>query len=46
MSKESDDPRQADLLARILAETQTINGFVVVADDAGIHWNGVRAAAG
>ncbi|HEX4603797.1 MAG TPA: DUF711 family protein, partial [Candidatus Angelobacter sp.] len=43
MSRDSDDPRQADLLARILAETQTINGFVVVADDAGIHWNGVRA---
>ena len=45
MSKDSDDPKQADLLARILSETQTINGFVVVADDAGIHWNGVRAAA-
>jgi uncharacterized protein (UPF0210 family) len=45
MSKDSDDPKQADLLAHILAETQTINGFVVVADDAGIHWNGVRAAA-
>ena len=45
MSKDSDDPRQAELLARILAETQNINGFVVVADDAGIHWNGVRAAA-
>ncbi|HET8887302.1 MAG TPA: DUF711 family protein [Candidatus Angelobacter sp.] len=45
MSKDSDDPKQAELLARILTETQTINGFVVVADDAGIHWNGVRAAA-
>jgi hypothetical protein len=45
MSKDSDDPKQAELLARILAETQTLNGFVVVADDAGIHWNGVRAAA-
>jgi len=45
MSKDSDDPKQAELLARILAETQNINGFVVVADDAGIHWNGVRAAA-
>ena len=45
MAKDSDDPKEADLLARILAETQTINGFVVVADDAGIHWNGVRAAA-
>jgi uncharacterized protein (UPF0210 family) len=45
MSKDADDPKQAELLARILAETQTINGFVVVADEAGIHWNGVRAAA-
>jgi uncharacterized protein (UPF0210 family) len=45
MSTDADDAKQADLLARILAETQTINGFVVVADDAGIHWNAVRAAA-
>lgn len=45
MAKDSDDPKQAELLARILAETQNINGFVVVADDMGIHWNGVRAAA-
>ncbi len=46
MSKDADDPKQAELLARILAETQNINGFVVVADDAGIHWKGVHAAAG
>jgi uncharacterized protein (UPF0210 family) len=45
MSKDADDPKQAEMLARILAETQTINGFVVVADEAGIHWNGIRAAA-
>ncbi len=45
MSKDSDDPRQADLLAQVLASTQSINGFVVVADDAGVHWNAVRAAA-
>ena len=45
MSKDAADPKQAELLARILAETQNINGFVVVADDAGIHWNGIRAAA-
>jgi uncharacterized protein (UPF0210 family) len=45
MTRDSDDPAQADLLARILAETQTINGFVEVADDSGIHWNGIRAAA-
>jgi hypothetical protein len=45
MSKDSDDPKQAELLARILAETQNINGFVAVADEQGIHWNAVRAAA-
>ncbi|HEV8184131.1 MAG TPA: DUF711 family protein [Candidatus Angelobacter sp.] len=45
MSKDSDDPRQSELLARILAETQNINGFVAVADEQGIHWNAVRAAA-
>jgi uncharacterized protein (UPF0210 family) len=45
MSKDSDDPRQADLLARILVETENINGFIVVAGDDGIHWNSVRAAA-
>jgi uncharacterized protein (UPF0210 family) len=44
MVRDSDDPAQADLLARIIAGTETINGFIVVADDSGIHWNGIRAA--
>jgi len=45
MSKDSDDPKQAELLARILAETQNLNGFITVGDEDGIHWNSVRAAA-
>jgi uncharacterized protein (UPF0210 family) len=45
MSRDSDDPRQAELLARIIAETENINGFVTVADEQGIHWKSVRAAA-
>ena len=45
MIKDSDDPAQADLLAKIIAGTQSINGFIVVADDSGIHWNAIRAAA-
>jgi uncharacterized protein (UPF0210 family) len=45
MTRDSDDAKQADLLARILAETQNLNGFVLVAADDGIHWNSVRAAA-
>jgi uncharacterized protein len=45
MSKDSDDASQPDLLAQIIAATETINAFIVVADDAGIHWNAVHAAA-
>jgi uncharacterized protein len=45
MSHDGDDPKQADLLARIIASTESINGFITVADDEGIHWNAVRAAA-
>jgi hypothetical protein len=45
MMKDTDDPSQADLLAKIIETTETINGFILVADDQGIHWNAVRAAA-
>ena len=45
MSRDSDDPAQADRLARVLQETQHINAFITVADEDGIHWNAVRAAA-
>lgn len=45
MMAEGDDSARADLLGQIIATTQSINGFVAVADDAGIHWNAVRAAA-
>lgn len=45
MVSDSDDPAQAELLAEILAATQTINGYVVIADASGIHWTGVSAAA-
>jgi uncharacterized protein (UPF0210 family) len=45
MSQDNDDAKQADLLAQILASTEAINGFVVVADERGVHWNAIRAAA-
>lgn len=45
MSRDADDPKQAELLARIIAETQNINGFITVADEQGIHWNALHAAA-
>ena len=45
MSRDSDDPKQADLLAKVLSETQNINAFIAVADADGIHWKSIRAAA-
>ncbi|HEY6971981.1 MAG TPA: DUF711 family protein [Candidatus Angelobacter sp.] len=45
MTTDRDDPANADLLAQIIAGTQSIQGFIVIADDSGIHWNAVRAAA-
>src|SRR5947209_2819686 len=45
MMKDTDDTAQADLLAQIIATTQSINGFIVVADEAGIHWRAIQAAA-
>src|SRR6185437_4331832 len=45
MAADSDDPAQAELLAQIIAATQTINGYVVIADTSGIHWHGISAAA-
>jgi uncharacterized protein (UPF0210 family) len=45
MTSDDDDPAQAELLAQIIAHTSNIDGFITVADESGIHWNGVRAAA-
>ena len=38
-------PGRPDLLAQIIASTNTIDSFVVIADDSGIHWKAIRAAA-
>jgi uncharacterized protein (UPF0210 family) len=43
---DKDDPAQAELLAEILSLTGNISGSVVVAAADGVHWQGVRAAAG
>jgi uncharacterized protein (UPF0210 family) len=45
MMTDNDPDGRADLLAQIITGTQSINGFIEVADDSGIHWNAVRAAA-
>jgi uncharacterized protein len=45
MMHADDDPREARLLARILAATQTLEGTVVIASDDGIHPDGIGEAA-
>jgi uncharacterized protein (UPF0210 family) len=42
---DSDDPAAADLLAAVLSQTKTLEGSVIVAEDDGIHWRSIRAAA-
>jgi len=45
MLRDSDDAAQAELLGEILSEARAPNASLIMADDNGIHWNGVRAAA-
>jgi len=45
MLKDTDDPRQVELLGEILQVTTTLNASLVVAGEDGVHWNAVRAAA-
>jgi uncharacterized protein (UPF0210 family) len=46
MSKDSDGPRDAELLAQILATAKTLEGSVAIAGEDGIHWKSIRATAG
>jgi hypothetical protein len=45
MSKDSDDPRNAELLAQILASAKTLEGSVAIAGEDGVHWRSIRATA-
>jgi uncharacterized protein (UPF0210 family) len=45
MMKDSDDPAEAELVGKILAQSKTLNGSVVIAGENGVHWKGVVAAA-
>ncbi|HXE89481.1 MAG TPA: DUF711 family protein [Terriglobales bacterium] len=45
MPLDSDDAAQADLLVDILRQTKLLNASLTVADEQGVHWRGVRAAA-
>ena len=45
MLRDTDDPRQAELLGEILQATKNLNASLVVGSEDGVHWNAVRAAA-
>ena len=46
MTKDSDDPRNADLLAQIIANSKILEGSVSIAGEDGIHWKSIHATAG
>lgn len=45
MLLDSDDPVRVELLGEVLSTTETLEASLVMADEDGIHWNGIRAAA-
>jgi uncharacterized protein (UPF0210 family) len=45
MSKDTDDSRNAELLAQILTTAKTLEGSVAIAGEDGIHWKSIRATA-
>ncbi len=46
MMKDTDDPREAELLAKILAGAKSLEGSIFIGGEDGIHWKSIRAAAG
>src|SRR3984957_18109202 len=46
MTKDSDDPRYADLPAQIIANSKILEGSVSIAGEDGIHWKSIHATAG
>ena len=46
MMNDADDPHQAELLAKIIANSKTLEGSVFIAGEDGIHWKSIHAAAG
>jgi hypothetical protein len=46
MMSDTDDPHEAELLAKIIANSKTLEGSVFIAGEDGIHWKSIHAAAG
>ncbi|MFZ0884069.1 MAG: DUF711 family protein [Candidatus Acidiferrales bacterium] len=46
MSKDTDDPHEAELLGKVIAQSKILEGSVSIAGEDGIHWRAIHAAAG
>ncbi len=46
MMTDADDPREAELLAKVLAATKTLEASIVIAGEDGFHWKSIHATAG
>jgi uncharacterized protein len=45
MMSDSDDPHEAELLGKIIANSKALQGSVFIGGEDGIHWKSIRAAA-
>jgi uncharacterized protein (UPF0210 family) len=46
MMSDADDPHEAELLGKIIANSKSLDGSVFIAGEDGIHWKSIQAAAG
>jgi uncharacterized protein (UPF0210 family) len=46
MMSDEDNPHEAELLGKIIADSKSLDGSVFIAGDDGIHWKSIQAAAG
>jgi uncharacterized protein len=46
MVNDEDNPHEAELLGKIIANSKSLDGSVFIAGEDGIHWKSIQAAAG
>lgn len=46
MMSDEDNPHEAELLGKIIANSKSLDGSVLIAGEDGIHWKSIQAAAG
>jgi hypothetical protein len=46
MMSDADNPHEAELLGKIIANSRSLDGSIFIAGEDGIHWKSIEAAAG